>query len=322
MSINKHIAGCMMGLFVGDAAGATLEFMRGPFEKDIVKYAMSMPGGGRMNVGKGQVTDDSELAIHLWRALYQHDPKDGFPQNDVAKEYIMWHRSDPFDMGMTCSRAFGYASKADDCCSNALKYNSLSEANGSLMRIAPLAIWAKDLPDTDIITFARIEAMLSHPNQLCQDANAIYCLTIAYLLRNVGDADGALQYIERYVKDMHPTINGWFDAAMKIDISTYQCIYNIGHVKHAFILAFHCLKNKYDFEQGIFLVLQRGGDTDTNAAIVGAMLGALHGYDKIPTYMSEPVLNFNCTMFDEYTSLIGKRRPDTYVIHDFMSKMK
>lgn len=71
----EYIKGCLMGLFVGDACGASLEFQRKVTEEDVIT-AMTFPGGGALQIGPGQVTDDSELAIHLWRALRGHNPKD------------------------------------------------------------------------------------------------------------------------------------------------------------------------------------------------------------------------------------------------------
>jgi ADP-ribosylglycohydrolase len=49
------------------------------------------------------------------------------------------------------------------------------------------------------------------------------------------------------------------------------------------------------YEEAIKKVLLQGGDTDTNAKIVGNVMGALHGMDAIPSYMTEPVLAFDCT---------------------------
>lgn len=316
-----------MGLFVGDAAGATLEFMRGPFDDAVVERAMSMPGGGALVVGEGQVTDDSELAIHLWRGLQSHNAADGvFPIDSVAAEYIAWYKSNPFDMGRTCGYALAFAADAHDCIRNAAKYNKSSEANGSLMRIAPLAIWAADVghgngaadaeanAEAALIAFARREATLTHPNKVCMDANAAYCLALAHLLKHHGDADGAIQCVKDWLHVMHPPIQTWFNDAIALrSVSDYEnkCVYNVGHVKHAFTLAVACLNLKTPFQHGIHEVLKLGGDTDTNAAIVGAMLGALHGYSAIPSSMTKPVLAFTCTSD-------GRMRPATYIIRDFV----
>ena len=69
----------------------------------------------------------------------------------------------------------------------------------------------------------------------------------------------------------------------------------MGHVRWAFVLAFAALRQKIDYTRAIERTLNRGGDTDTNAAIVGAMMGALWGVTSIPASMSGPVLAFDPT---------------------------
>ena len=67
----------------------------------------------------------------------------------------------------------------------------------------------------------------------------------------------------------------------------------IGWVRIAFTFAFYFLKQKeYSFEKAIELMLREGGDTDTNAAIVGGLLGAAVGLSNIPSQWRASVLNF------------------------------
>jgi ADP-ribosylglycohydrolase len=56
---------------------------------------------------------------------------------------------------------------------------------------------------------------------------------------------------------------------------------NIGYVKIAFCWAFYYLKYKYPFENALYDILYRGGDTDTNACIVGGLLGARDGVSNL-----------------------------------------
>lgn len=304
---------CLIGGWCGDAAGATLEFYHGNITKKMAFKAMHMPGGGALNVAPGQVTDDSELELALLDALHNKDPFNGFPIEDVARNYIAWHKSIPFDMGMSCSKAFGFASSSRDMLNNAQKYNMHSEANGALMRIAGLAVWARDVPNDKIIEYAKMDATLSHPNVICQECNALYCLAITHLLKHEGDAKGAYQLVldnANYTKD-------WLNEP----IDTLDARINIGHVKHAFRLAMHHLKLETSYKHGIIDTLIRGGDTDTNAKIVGNVLGALHGMDCIPDYMSEPVMTFDCVKHNVKKTLIGINRPSMYGVKYFMKRL-
>lgn len=67
-----------------------------------------------------------------------------------------------------------------------------SKANGQLMRIAPLAVWAHRQGPEEIAAHCAADASLSHPNPACAESSAAYCIAIAHLIRHEGDAEGAL----------------------------------------------------------------------------------------------------------------------------------
>jgi len=100
----------------------------------------------------------------------------------------------------------------------------------------------------------------------------------------------------------------WYYTGMNLDKDNFGA--NGGHVKHAFRAAFYHLRRRSTAEEAFRDVLRRGGDTDTNACIVGGLLGALHGYDLIPDHLKGKVLTFDCTK--EYG--LNHRRPHTYSV--------
>jgi ADP-ribosylglycohydrolase len=106
--------------------------------------------------------------------------------------------------------------------------------------------------------------------------------------------------------DISETVKTWLIES-KNDVG--DCTINIGHVKHAFQLAFHFLHKQTDYKTAIFNTLLKGGDTDTNAAIVGAMMGAYWSVDGIPESMKNPVLSYDCT---KYYGHLGHIRPEIY----------
>ena len=131
------------GALVGDACGATLEFYDDTITEEIARNAMTMSGGGSLRVGPGQITDDGELTLALWSVLRERDPVHGFPIQDVAKAYVAWYESFPFDIGRTCSLAFDALSESelDDAIGIIDDMSRRSEANGALMRVTPIAVW-------------------------------------------------------------------------------------------------------------------------------------------------------------------------------------
>lgn len=294
--------GAFLGMLVGDAAGATLEFHRGVITKEYVESAMKMPGGGALHIGPGQITDDGELALSLAKALAGCKASHGLPLEEIASNYVKWYLSRPFDIGNTCRRAFSVMDQKlhkihlqNAMMQKSIVHNLPMEANGSLMRIVPMAIWSTGQPMTVVAHNAKMDALLSHPNQICQDCNALYCIAISELIKNQGRADSALAEVDSYITNfqVHPTVVEWYHASNVI--TDINCTVNIGHVKYGFMLAFHFLRKGSAYEEAIRETLMMGGDTDTNAAIVGGMIGALHGASHIPEYMKDPVVAFDCT---------------------------
>jgi ADP-ribosyl-[dinitrogen reductase] hydrolase len=85
-----------------------------------------------------------------------------------------------------------------------------SKANGALMRVAPVAIWAHRQGDSTIAACAASDAMLSHPNTACQDASAAYCIALAHLIQHPGDSAGAVERAEAWAaQHAEPEVCGW-----------------------------------------------------------------------------------------------------------------
>lgn len=320
--------GTLVGAAVGDAAGGTLEFYRGTLTNTVVRHAMTMPGGGSLNLGPGQQTDDFELTRALSLALHKHNPLDGFPIDDIATEYIEWYVSNPFDIGNTCAKAFtsytsfdenGHITISAHMMRKSRNDNIMSEANGALMRCSPIPIWGNKLSELDVVEYAKMDALLSHPSEVCQDCNAVFCLAIHYLINHPGDAIGAIEKIEDYVRNnrVNQRVHDWVLYDSKQPLETFVCTSNIGWVKHAFTLAIHFLRrvDTLDFDKILELTLTKGGDTDTNASIVCALMGAYFGEPSIPAYLKDPVLSFRADLVPR-NGTGGWKRPLEYTAYD------
>jgi ADP-ribosyl-[dinitrogen reductase] hydrolase len=273
-----------MGVLVGDAAGAPLEFSRRMPTEEEVSTAMAMPGGGVIGVDPGQLTDDGELTAALYWALRPHSNDLAFPIDDVAQAYRHWYQSKPIDCGNTCANAFkSSGTNAWSMMAAAAESALASQGNGALMRMAPIPVWYADKSGADAALAARSDAMLSHQNPACLDCNAMYCSAIHHLMSHSGDYEGALRAA------MGTKCKS--EAVQWLSMAPADCMVNKGHVKHAFTLAMTCLRRNLGYEDAIRYALSFGGDTDTNAAIVGGAIGALKGISSIPLYMLEPVVN-------------------------------
>ena len=308
-SLKYDIAlGAFLGAACGDASGAPLEFRhKNSISSRNLVDAINMCGGGPHRVGKGQVTDDTELMLHCAYGLLYGAPQTYDQVLDMmAASYCRWIATCPFDMGNTCRKAFMFdpetSSLARRMQSNAKRLNGQSKANGALMRIVPLIICYHLLPDEFIVAAVRDDSVLSHPNQTCQDANAVYAVAMAHLFRNPGDAEGAVNRADRFMACAE--VRSWMMDSTQDCANLDCCSRNIGFVRWAFTLTFWHLRQRSTYEAAIWHVLSLGGDTDSDAAIVGGMIGALWGAKKIPPGMREPVLAFDGTV-------CGIFRPDT-----------
>lgn len=314
----EHQLGAIVGALVGDAAGATLEFCKNKTLTDEdACNAMRMLGGGMLNMGPGQITDDGELTLALTSALSKHTYTERLPIKDIASAYTEWMFSNPFDSGMTCRRAFTTLRNSPilkDAVQDIASANAESQANGALMRATPIGAFYHKHAYSVIGAYAKMDARLSHPNPVCQDANAVYCVAIADLINFPRDNHGVMITVDEFIKasHIHPTVVSWLKDSKKMSLNEIDCTKNIGHVKHALTLAFYFLQKGVSYEEAIRETLKKGGDTDSNACIVGGLMGALHGFTAIPEDMRDAVLDFDCVKHDPWQSLMGYNRPERY----------
>jgi ADP-ribosyl-[dinitrogen reductase] hydrolase len=278
--------GCLLGQVVGDALGTGMEFS--------ASGSARMIDGVFWNTIAGQPTDDSELALLLARTLATAGT---FDLERVARGYHFWLHSKPFDCGMTVTRALKGIAPSDMEAGRAAAAamraaNAESQANGALMRISPLAIWGHALPARDLAAYARADASLTHPHPVCRDASAVYVVTVAHAIatgagprdvwRHAVDwakAQGVQEAVQHALRDA--------ESRPPKDYTTWAA----GWVLVALQNALYQLLHAPNFEEGLVRTILAEGDTDTNGAIAGALLGAVHGRDAIPLHWRQMVLS-------------------------------
>ena len=182
-----------------------------------------------------------------------------------------------------------------ETCLNSINgFNSESQSNGCLMRTTPLAVFCHKLKDEQIYELTKKDVNLTHTHEIAILATTCYNIAIAHLLNNFGDAKGAIERVGNYVKsvDNSEFKDRWrkmMEAENEDDLIRADRL--IGFIMIAFSYAFYYLKNDYTYEKAINNMLLRGGDTDTNAAIVGGLLGARYGINEIPEKWTKAVIN-------------------------------
>jgi ADP-ribosyl-[dinitrogen reductase] hydrolase len=298
MTEHDAAVGAVLGALVGDASGAVLEFLGRTITAADVAHALTLPGGGTWGVAPGQITDDGELTMSLLNALCE-SPEE--PRRAAASHYSSWVASEPFDIGITTARSLGcgrdaaWAARAreaglDVAMTEAARERCMaSKANGSLMRATPLAVWGARRPDAALVKAAQEDARLSHPNASCVDAAVVYVLAIASLIRRPGDALAALDVARTWAQaSACEEVRGWLhdaEAGVAVPYSPQD-----GFVRIAFTHAFRHLRIGTSYVDALAETLAGGGDTDTNACIVGGLVGARWGASRIPEAMKATVL--------------------------------
>lgn len=280
--------GLLMGLLAGDALGSAVEFRH---RDAIVGVDLeNLRDGGVWNLMAGQITDDSELAMMLARSLL----KAGTYKAEMALEaYVAWFQSDPFDIGNTTRRTLSVAASTTGVdrlqrTRTAAKATG-SQSNGALMRVAPLALWG--FRDLDILAeAARIDAELTHAHPACVGANQVLVITLAFLLRGETPEEAYAQTLRwAHSAQIHQsilTVMREAEHALPVDTYTHQ-----GWVLISLQIAYHQLLHATDLGNGLREVVRLGGDTDTNAAITGALLGARFGVNAIPGQWMRMILS-------------------------------
>lgn len=285
--------GCLLGQFAGDALGSLVEFRsRDDIRRGYPDGPRTLADGGTWNTIAGQPTDDSELALMLARSVAARRTCDA---EVVARAYAAWYDSSPFDVGGTTARALGAASRAVARGGSAAEAatstaNQDSQANGSLMRISPLGIFGHGLSADELADLARLDSRLTHPHPICQEACAVFTVAVARAI-----ADGPTP------ADLYRETLAWAEsnrAEPRVVEALKQAereppadyLHHQGWVLVAFQNAFHQLLHALSLEEGVVRTIQAGGDTDTNAAIAGALLGAVYGRDALPLQWRNAVL--------------------------------
>jgi ADP-ribosyl-[dinitrogen reductase] hydrolase len=286
--------GCLLGQVAGDALGGLVEFR----DADEIRQrypagCRDLADGGTWHNLAGQPTDDSELALLLARALAE----DGrYDEANVLAGYVDWW-NDPrtYDRGSTIRRALSAAARGktpEESLALVRQHASReSQSNGSLMRVSPVGVYAAGQARL-AADLARRDAALTHPHEVCIDSAGCYAAAIAHAVATGGGPEEAYEaaLAEAKTAEVRRTLET-ARSEKPHDYFTQQ-----GWVLIALQNAFYHLLHAASVEDGVVATVMSGGDTDTTAAIAGALLGAVHGRDAVPARWRRCVRS--CRMLD------------------------
>ncbi|UKJ76065.1 ADP-ribosylglycohydrolase family protein (plasmid) [Azospirillum brasilense] len=279
--------GCLLGLLAGDALGSRVEFeSAAAIRARHPDGVRDLVDGGTWNTIAGQPTDDGELALALARAIIAAGRYDA---DRVLDAYVDWFHSAPFDIGGTTATALEAAARVASPARREAAHraaSAVSQANGSLMRVAPIGLLHAGRPD-QAAEAARADSALTHPHPVCAEACAALTAGIAVAVTGADRRDVYEAALRAVRNDRAPSVTGALRAAAAppADFETHQ-----GWALIALQNAFHRLLAGASLQDGVIATVSCGGDTDTNAAIAGALLGAVEGRAGVPERWATAIL--------------------------------
>jgi ADP-ribosyl-[dinitrogen reductase] hydrolase len=284
-SLRDRVVGCVLGLALGDALGAPFEFRRAHDVPSPVP-ALELPW---MGMPPGSTTDDTAMAMNLVRSLADRGSLD---VDDVVRRHLEWFASGPPDVGSLTRRVLARAAggtPAPDAARVVWEERGpeVSAGNGSVMYCAPLGAGYANRRDALLEAAPRLSA-ITHHDERCRTAVLAVTMAVAALVRGEGpvaaleDAVGAaidreggeeLEFLVEAAGTKRP-VDGpdqgfvLFTAGLGL-----QALARVAEGPAV---------TSTDVERELRRVVSLGGDTDTNAAVAGAVLGAAAGAANLP----------------------------------------
>ncbi len=270
MDLRERAVGSVLGLALGDALGAPFEFFRGDqVPAPIPAFELSWNG-----LPPGTWTDDTAMARHLWLSLIEYGE---LRTDDVARRHIDWLNSEPPDVGNLTRVVLARLRDGDPDAARAyfdLRGPEVSAGNGSVMYCAPLGVAYASRPE-ELHELAPALSAITHWDERCRTACLVVTLAVAALVRGEPHDQAVIDALtavhEREGGEELEYLVEEAGRARPIDGPDRGfCLFTAG-------IALQATFRGETFEDGLRSVVALGGDTDTNAAVAGALLGARYG---------------------------------------------
>lgn len=266
--------GSLMGLAIGDALGAPIEFEK----RDTYEKVTGFRSGGPFHLKAGQWTDDTSMALCLGYSLVE---KKGFEPADIMKRFHSWWREGfmsctghCFDIGNTTKAALTRFEEKAEYFSGSPQDPA---TNGSIMRLAPVPLYFFN-QEEKVLFFSGESSRLTHAPAACVDACRALGLFIHRALKGFSkekllDVDPSL--LGPIAPEIAAVLAGSYRTKKREEISAeglaHTCL-------EAALWAFY---HTDTFNDGVLLAVNLGEDSDTTGAVFGQLAGAYYGIESI-----------------------------------------
>jgi len=310
------IAGTLIGLAVGDALGVPHEFKA---QKNNIYTGIlylvpefNFKFNSRKDV-IGQYSDDVEQTLCNLRSIIELN---GYNKEAVILKYLKWAEKSKA-MGRNTRNLFkgvktisGYQKRYNKIFDINI-YDSWTQSNGSLMRCSMLAY----LPN--YVDACMIDCKITNPHTINIQSSLLYCVILRYTAIGVNKQ----HIINCMLQDKYVfTLSNEVKFVINQAVNNKEFSRNIkeigkGWVLHTLYCAVWAWYHHETYQDPIDVIIRQGGDTDTNAAVAGALLGAYLGYDKL---CQEERTKRNIQIVRNADFSLGENpRPQSCCLHDF-----
>jgi len=278
--------GALLGLAVGDALGAAVEFQAPGTFDPVTGYR----AGGPHGLAAGEWTDDTSMAL----ALADSIATVGWDIDDQASRYLTWWRTGAcsvngrcFDIGVTTAGSLRrYETTGDAAVSG--DPSERAAGNGSIMRLGPVPIAYLDLYPDDAGRLVRRCIESSRPTHRAPQAlsGAAYLGIVLAALMAGEDRDEVLSETWwgidalRAQIDVHPAVAEVIAAGYRTKEPPE--IVGSGYVVESLEAALWAFTGADDFATAVLAAVNLGDDADTTGAVCGQLAGAYWGRSGIP----------------------------------------
>jgi len=278
-----QIAGCFVGLAIGDALGAPVEFCRRGMFPEVTAYRE----GGKFNLPSGAWTDDTAMALCLADSLIKND---GLNPNDLLECFCEWasdgvNTSTGIAVGIGQNTLRTLGSYKRDGLLEAKAFGSKNDGNGSIMRLASVpCTYAFDIEAGNSV--ARAQSKTTHASTLAEECSHYLNELITHLFqgRSLDEA--------RTLMSKQP----WSDPlaySLLIELKGLDAgaIRSSGYVIDTLQAAIWAVQTTQSFEAAVLKAVNLGDDADTVGAVTGQIAGAMYGYSKVPKALKEGLID-------------------------------
>ena len=271
-AVRSRAIGALLGPAIGDAVGTTLEFR----PRDSYPKLTDMVGGGPFSLKPGEWTDDTAMALAFADSLATYSDLD---EKDLMGRFVQWHEHGTysctghcFDIGITTRQALSRWKKSGDPFAGST--DPMTAGNGSLMRLAPVAV--RHFRDRNRLRdVAARQSRTTHGAAEAVDACVVYAEAITdaieghprseVLSARLTPAAGAIAAI------MAGSWRGRSRPAIRAS----------GYVTHSLEASFWSLGRTASYRDAVLTAANLGENADTTAAITGQLAGAIYGLSGI-----------------------------------------